>query len=104
MTTTVELPLTPDSQSLSVQLQGVTYQLTVTWREALGGGWVLDLADENSVPIVAGLPLVTGSDLLAQHGHLGLGFELRVQTDHDPDAVPTFDNLGVLSHIYAVLP
>ncbi|WP_165667904.1 phage baseplate plug family protein [Metapseudomonas otitidis] len=38
--------------------------------------------------------LVTGCDLLAPYEHLGLGGVLWVQTTADPDAVPTFDNLG----------
>lgn len=104
MTTTVEIPLTPESQQLAVKINGTTYHLTVQWREADAGGWMLDIADSDDVRIVDGLPLVTGADLLAQHGHLNLGFELRVQTDHDPDAVPTFENLGINAHLYAVLP
>lgn len=99
---TWEIPLSPEPQRLAITLAGVAYVLTVRWRDADQGGWVLDIADGQSVPILAGVPLVTGADLLAQYAHLGFAGELIVQTDHDLDAVPTFENLGDTSHLYFV--
>lgn len=64
------------------------------------GGWAVDIASSNGSPIVNGIPLVTGCDLLAQYRHLGFAGELRVQTSSDPDAVPTWANLGNQSHLY----
>lgn len=97
-----EVPLTPKPQRFFIALAGVNYQLTVQWRAADEAGWTLDIADAQSVPIVEGIPLVTGADLLGQYGYLGFGGQLRVQTDTDPDAVPTFTNLGGASHLYFV--
>lgn len=97
----VEIPLSPDPQTFTVALADVEYQCTLRWRDP-APGWVLDLADANGVSLVSGIPLVTGIDLLSQYEYLGIGGQLRVQTDHDPDAVPTFENLGDTSHLYFV--
>ncbi len=100
--TVVEVPLTGQAESFSISLGGVSYQLTVIYRAAAEGGWVLDIADANGVALVGGIPLVTGCDLLEQYAHLGFAGGLAVQTDHNPGAVPTFDNLGSTSHLYFV--
>jgi hypothetical protein len=104
MTQTFEIPLTPAAQTFLVTLVGVQYQFTLQWRDAEEGGWTLDIADSGGSPIVSGVPLVTGVDLLAQYQYLGIGGELWVQTDVDPAAVPTYDNLGTASHVYFVVP
>jgi uncharacterized protein DUF6983 len=46
--------------------------------------------------------LVTGADLLAQYKHLGFTGALVVQTVSNPDAVPTFANLGDDGQVYWV--
>lgn len=101
MTTIVEIPLNPTPQTLTVLLGNVYYQLNVQYRNALEGGWTLDIADNTGVPLIQGIPFVTGVNLLAQYEYLGIGVDLRVQTDSDPDKIPTFENLGVESHLYA---
>lgn len=93
-----EIPLTAEPQTFSISLSGVEYRLTVQWRGA--AGWALDIADSSGIAIVQGIPLVTGVNLLDQYGYLELGGVLWCQTTADPDAVPTFDNLGVGSHLY----
>jgi hypothetical protein len=97
-----EVPLSPAAQTFSIALGGTTYQLTLVWRDAVEGGWFVDFADANGAAILSGVPLVTGVDLLDQYAHLGFVGSLIVQTDHDTDALPTFDNLGVRSHLYFV--
>lgn len=97
-----EVPLTAQPQTFQITLSGVAYRVTLKWREAEGAGWVFDFANASGTPIVSGLPLVTGADLLEQYRYLGFGGSLYVQTDHDPDAVPTFDNLGDTAHVYFV--
>lgn len=81
-------------QRLAVTLGQVEYQLTLRYLNINEGGWILDIADAIGMPIVQGIPLVTGADLLAQYTHLGFAGRLWVQTLSDPDAVPTFENLG----------
>ncbi len=53
--------------------------------------------------IITCLPLVTGTDLLSQYGHLHLGFGLYVYTDGDANAVPTLDNLGTGSNLFVAV-
>ncbi len=102
MTTVSEIPLSPDPQRFSIALGGAAYLMRVTFADVADGGWVLDIATADGVAIVNGIPLVTGADLLAQYRHLGFIGSLIVQTDHDPDAVPTFENLGDTSHLFFV--
>lgn len=92
-------------QSRGVQLGGIDYNLTVKYRNVAEGGWTLDIADSSGNAIINGIPLVTGADLLAQYGHLSIGNGLGglfVQTTSDPDAVPTFENLGGDAVLYWV--
>lgn len=113
MTTVNEIPLIPSSQTFGIVLNNVPYKMTVTWRDVaagalgdlvsvVGGGWVLDIADQAGNPFVSGIPLVTGADLLDQLEYLGIAEQFLVQTSHDVDAVPTYTNLGLASHLYAV--
>lgn len=81
-------------QRVIVTLGQRDYQLTLRYANVDQGGWLLDIADTTGNPIVLGIPLVTGADLLEQYRHLGFSGRLWVQTMSDPDAVPTFGNLG----------
>ena len=100
----VEIPLTASPQRFAISLSGVMYRLTFTYRDAdlsvAGGcGWVLDIADLADNPIVCGIPLVTGADLLAQYAYLNLNGVLFVYSDGDFFAPPTFENIGDQSHL-----
>lgn len=101
--TAFEVPLSPKAQSFAISLLGVTYNLTFTWN-APSQAWLVSIADVNNVPLVDSIPLVTGADLLAQYGYLGIGGKLIVQTDNDPAAVPTYANLGSTGHLFFVAP
>jgi len=96
------IPLLPRGQRLTIALADVTYNLRVTWNDAEEGGYTLDIGDASGNVLLAGAPLVTGSDLLAQHRHLGIGGSLFVTTDRDTGDVPTFDGLGLTSQLYFV--
>lgn len=90
-----EIPLQPGvPQTFSITLGDTTYQLTLLYRNVDQGGWFLDIDDGAGNPLLHGVPLVTGANLLEQYGHLGFGGGLFVQTSDDPDAVPTFENIG----------
>lgn len=99
-----KVPLTPAPQTFNIALGGITYQLTLMWRESDPSGWFLDFADDSNNPILQGVPLVTGADLLAQYDYMGWGGSLLVQGSPSPDDEPTFTNLGLLSHVYFVTP
>jgi len=92
-----EIPLSPSPQRFNITLSGIEYQLTLAYRNSNQGGWVLDIADKQGVVIVAGIPLVTGADLLAQYRHLGFAGRLWCQGTIVSEDVPTFDNLGTES-------
>ena len=102
--TTYVLPLIAAPQSFSVTIGGTSYQMTLAYHNVDQGGWALDISDSAGNLLVCGIPLVTGADLLAQYGYLGIGGSLWVQSAGDPDAVPTFANLGTGSNVYLVTP
>jgi hypothetical protein len=89
-------------QTFQITLGQVDYKLTLQYRNCDQGGWTLDISDTIGNPLLLGVPLVTGADLLAQYPHLGFGGKLWVQTLSDPDAVPTFENLGADGLLYWV--
>ena len=99
-----EIPIQSPPQSFQATLGGTLYNLTLLYRNVPGGAgfWTLDIADAQSNPILQGIPLVTGADLLAQYDYLDFGGQLIVSTDNEPDAIPTFANLGTTSHLYWV--
>ena len=102
MTTAYEIPLIAGPQQLVISLAGTSYQLTLHWCVP-AAAWVLDIASsDGSTPIVSGIPLVTGADLLEQYAYLGIGGKLVAQTDGDVYAVPTFNNLGNGGRLYFV--
>lgn len=96
-----QLPLTNVPQSFQISLGGKDYTLTCKWNDSDDAGWVLDFQDAvTGASIVAGIPLVTGANLLENLEYLGFGGALYVYTDGDATAVPTLDNLGVESNVY----
>jgi hypothetical protein len=99
MMTPYEIPLSPTAQRFTITLGGIAYQMILRWcPPALT--WVLDILDAAGNPLVQGQPLVTGADLLGQLQYLGIPGDLLVQSDFDPNAVPTSTNLGLQSHLY----
>lgn len=85
------IPLTAEPQSFGITLAGKEYRLTVRWMEAAEGGWMLDIQEpENASPLLMGLPLVTGCDLLEQYRYMEFGGELWI----DSELPATLENLG----------
>ena len=89
-----QIPLTPNPQRFTVTLSGITYVFVLKYQNVEEGGWVFDIFDASQNPIVCGVPLVTGANLLDQYPHLGFNGRLWVQNLNTPDEVPTFGNLG----------
>lgn len=104
MSTPYLVPLSGIPETFAITLGGVSYTFTVQYRNDPGGngGWVLDIGDASNDPIISGIPLVTGADLLEQYGYLSFSGALYVQTAQDPDATPTFTNLGTDCNLYWV--
>jgi hypothetical protein len=101
MSDAFELPLTPIAQSFFIQLAGTTYKMSLRWNTP-ASCWVFDLADADEVPILNGVPIITGTDLLGQYAYLGISGGLVALTEGNPDAVPTFQNLGSGGNLYFV--
>jgi hypothetical protein len=88
---------------MNISLGGVTYNLRTTWNTQ-APGWMLDISDANNNPLIQGIPLVSGYDLLGQYQYMGFGFSLYVLTQGDPLAVPTYANLGGNANVFLVGP
>ncbi len=98
MSTTSIIPVQPANEQLTITLSGVQYRLRKIWRVDT---WYLDIADQAANPIISGMPLVTGADLLAQLEHLGLGGKLQVASSGaDADVMPTYEGMGSVSNLY----
>lgn len=106
MSTINEIPLSAQAQQFQVTLAGNTWQMRLRWCAAdqQPPAWVLDISDSAGNQVACGLQLITGADLLEQFEYLGIGGHLYVQSDDAVDNVPTFDNLGSISHLYFVTP
>lgn len=97
-----EIPLQATPQNIKITILGISYGIRTYYCDTETGGWVIDISDSSGVPILQGIPMVTGADLLGQYKYLGLDFSLIVATDSDLTAVPTFSNLGINGHLYVV--
>jgi hypothetical protein len=97
-----EIPLSGVPQRFGITFTDTPYTFTFVYRNAPMGGWVLDIGDGQNNPLVCGIPLIPGVDLLAQYAYLGFNGMLIVASDGDATAAPTFDNLGTGSHVYWV--
>lgn len=96
-----EIPLNPQSQRFAITLGTITYNLQVIWN-AKSNCWVMDINDVDNLPLVCGIPLVTGLNLLQQYAYLGIGGVMVTMTDAAPDSPPTYRNLGASGHLYYV--
>lgn len=95
-----EIPLTPDNQQFRILLGDTTYTLKVIWRDV--AGWIMDVMDSSGAPLLSGVPLVTGANLLQQYPQLGINGALVVATDKGAPYTPSKTNLGTYSHLIFV--
>mgnify|MGYP005812728127 CR=1 FL=1 len=97
---TFEFQLQSTDQQFVVVLNSVRYIMRIVWNYADNGGWTLDINTDNNAPLVCGIPLVTGADLLGQYEYLEIGGYLYCYTDgQEAYAEPTHNNLGSTSHL-----
>ncbi|WP_036771777.1 phage baseplate plug family protein [Photorhabdus australis] len=96
----VEIPLSPINQQFDIQLDGINYKMRLIWRDI--AGWILDIMTPDSEPIVTGLPLVFGTNLLEQYRHLGFNGSLIFYGDINQEK--SFrNNLGKEDKLYFVI-
>lgn len=103
--TSYVIPLAPQAQTVTTTLpNGTTVTLRLIYQFNQDDCWILDIDDATGNPIVQGIPLVTGADLLEQYAYLGLGCSLYAATDGDPVSPPHWWNLGSTAQLYVVSP
>ena len=108
--TSFAVPLQPAAQEFDILLaNGVYYHFRLIFRDAPNGqeqdgGWILDISDTQGNPIIMGIPLVTGADLLAQYAYLNIPGKLWIATKGDPSTPPTYTTLGVTSLLIYEFP
>ncbi|MDC9593502.1 phage baseplate plug family protein [Xenorhabdus sp. IM139775] len=93
----IEIPLQAENQQFDIQLGGVSYRMRLQWRDC--AGWVLDIMHPNSEPIVMGVSLVFGADILEQHSYLGFNGSLVFVCDN-PQSEAIRDDLGKTNRLY----
>ena len=94
------LPFEAKPMTFSCTLSGVELRFTNKWNEQ-AQLWFVDIEKaSDGTKLVAGLPLVTGCDLLAPFRHLGLQGHIFCHTDGDNNQPPTYSNLGTDCKVY----
>lgn len=97
---TYEIPLESAPRKYSVNLNGRSVIMTVRWND-MGGGWYMNLDDKDTdSPIIHGIPMMIGGDLLDAYKHLGIPCGLHMNSADMKDA--TRDNLGRDVRLYMV--
>ena len=96
-----KIPLIQEAQKFNIILNNVTYLLRLQWNTK-SQAWVLDILTETESPLVSGIPLVPGVDLLGQYSYLNFGGQL-IATSESPSPV-SYSNLGISGQLYFVTP
>jgi len=108
MASVYEIPLRPATpQKLHISLGGIDWTLWLSWNSQANAGvglWMLQIGDTNETVLVSGIPLVTGSNLLAQFHYLGVPGSLVCQGAGHPDNPPAWGDLGVGGHLFWLSP
>lgn len=92
-----EIPLSPDNQQFRILLGDKIYTLRIIWREL--AGWIMDVMDSGGTPLLCGVPLLSGVNLLQQYPHAGIVGRLIITTDKGAPDEPDKTNLGRNSHL-----
>lgn len=90
-----EIPLNNGNQKFNIRLGGVQYKFQLIYRVK---SWYLDIFDTGENPLIAGLPLVMGDNLLIQHQHIIKGSLYVLNTNEDENQA--FSDLGTLIKLF----
>ena len=83
------------NQRFNVSLGNTTYKLQLIYRV---NKWFLDIFDVQNTPLICGLPLVMGDNLLIQHQHVISGSLLVMNTNENEQQ--SFTDLGTNITLY----
>ncbi len=102
MTTAYTLPIQNSvNQSFAVTFpDGTLYNLRLIYGFDPLNAWILDISDASGNPIVCGIAVVTGTDLLAPYVYLGFKCGIFAATEGDILMPPTWWNLEITGQIY----
>lgn len=96
-----QLPVKAIPQNFSITLANKEYSVTSRWNDAPDGGWIIDFVDATTgLAVASNIPMIAGADMLSGLEYLGFEGQLRIFTDGDSFAVPTYTNLGVECNLY----
>lgn len=96
------IPFSNTNQTFNITLNGQNLTITCVWNQEIPT-WVASIQDTNTqTPIITGLALVTGCNLLSQFYYTGLTGAIVVYTKGDPGALPTFESLGNESSVFYI--
>jgi hypothetical protein len=97
----VELPFTARPQRVTMYLGTYEFLIRLYWCKP-AGCWVIDFSDVDNNLIAAGIPLVTGADLIEQFQYTPLrgGRMIVMSTDRPPETIPGWGDLGITGHVY----
>lgn len=95
----VQIPLSSGAQFFNIALGHSYYTLKLAYRDAVNGGWFLDIQTLDGESLIEGIPLVCGVDLLAQHQYLGLG-HLYAMVGGLYTETPTYADMGSNLQLY----
>lgn len=90
-----EIPLNNGNQKFSTRLSGKQYKLQLIYRVDT---WFLDIFDNADNPLIAGLPLLMGDNLLIQHQHIISGSLYVLNTNEDE--IQRFTDLGTTIKLF----
>jgi len=90
-----EIPLNNGNQKFSTRLGGTQYKLQLIYRVDT---WFLDIFDNTENPLIAGLPLLMGDNLLIQHQHIISGSLYVLNTNEDE--IQQFTDLGTMIKLF----
>lgn len=99
----IEIPFNAQPQVVSLRLAGQTYTWRLYWLDP-AQCWMIDIADIAGNPLISGVALVTGGDLLGQLQYLVPGWLFVISDQKPVDTVPGWGDLGVTGHLYFVPP
>lgn len=96
------IPLSGSAEQFTVALNGTSYLLRTTFCEGGDGSWILDIGDANGTPMLCGVPLLPGQNLLEQFDYLaigGVGSQLILKSDGSGER-PGPNNLAACTLVF----
>ena len=90
-----EIPLNYGNQKFNIKLGTTQYKLQFIYRS---DRWYLDIFDTAENPLIAGLPMLVGDNLLAQHQHIISGSLYVLNTNEEESQ--DFGDLGANIKLY----